>query len=185
MVALPFLGQTLQQFHRIKYILTQQHKGGGHVLGRALLCLVSQATQLSPSLTPPLVCPMGLPRAAMFSHPTHLHIVASNQRCSSRSSGASGGMSAKPRAAWRGWARGSTSAMSAQCRRTASSRTHEWHARRLELRLRRPRETLNDFDQLLVRSAPWVAKLIDCMFVREPAQTQQLAGALAPVQLQL
>ena len=32
---------------------------------------------------------------------------------------------------------------------------------------------------------PWVAKLIDRMFVREPAQTYQLAGALAPVQLQL
>ena len=124
------------------------------------------ALPLSPSLTPPLVCPMGLPRVAMFTHPTHLHIVASNRRCSSRSSDASGGMSAKPRAAWRGWARGSTSTMSAQCRRTASYRTQEWHARRLGLRLRHPRETLNDFDQLLVRSAPWVAKLIDRMSVR-------------------
>ena len=75
--------------------------------------------------------------------------------------------------------------MSAKCQRTASSSTHEWHARRLGLRLRRPRETLNDFDQLLVHSAPWVAKLVDLMFVREPAQAQQLAGALAPVQLQL
>jgi hypothetical protein len=46
-------------------------------------------------------------------------------------------------------------------------------------------QTLNDFGQLLVHSTPWVAKLVDLMFVREPAQAQQLAGALAPVQLQL
>src|SRR5262249_17983593 len=46
-------------------------------------------------------------------------------------------------------------------------------------------ETLNDGDQLLVRRAPWVAKRVDRMFVREPAQAQQLAGALAPVQVQL
>src|SRR4029077_11094277 len=97
----------------------------------------------------------------------------------------SGGTSTKPRAAWRGGARGSNIAMSAKCQRTASSSTHEWHARRLGLRLRRPRETLNDFDQLLVHSTPWVAKMVDRMFVPERAQAQQLAGALAPVQLQL
>src|SRR5215471_16537985 len=63
-----------------------------------------------------------------------------------------------------GWARRSNIAMSATCRRTARSRTHAWPARRLGLGLRRPRETLNNFDQLLVHSAPWVAKLIDRMF---------------------
>src|SRR5262245_50263316 len=55
--------------------------------------------------------------------------------------------------------------------------------RRLGRRFRRPRETLNDGDQLLVRRAPGVAKRVDRMFVREPAQAQQLAGALAPVQV--
>jgi hypothetical protein len=107
---------------------------------------------------------------------------ASRQRCRRRS-GSSGGTHAQPRAAWRGWARGATSALSAKGRRTARSRTHAWQARRLGLR--RPRETLNDCDQLLVRSAPWVTKLVDLMCVREPAQAQQLAGALAPGQLQL
>ena len=35
---------------------------------------------------------------------------------------------------------------------------------------RRPRETLNDFNELVVRSATGIAKLVDLMFVREPVQ---------------
>ena len=103
----------------------------------------------------PRICVRLTPIPQVFRHPRSL-----------------GGTSTKPRAAWRGWARGSHIAMSAKCRRTASSSTHAWHARRLGLRLRRPRETLHDFDQLLVHSAPWAAKLVDRMFVREPAQAQ-------------
>jgi len=48
---------------------------------------------------------------------------------------------------------------------------------------RRPRETLNDFNELMVCSATDIAKLADVMFVREPVQAHQLASALAPVQL--
>ena len=35
---------------------------------------------------------------------------------------------------------------------------------------RRPRETLNNFNELVVRSATRIAKLADLMFVREPVQ---------------
>ncbi len=35
---------------------------------------------------------------------------------------------------------------------------------------RRPRETLNNFNELVVRSAIRIAKLADLMFVREPVQ---------------
>src|SRR5215831_9408580 len=57
--------------------------------------------------------------------------------------------------------------------------------RLLRLRFRRPRETLKDFDQALVRRATRVAKLGHLVRVRESVQAQQLAGALASVQLQL
>ena len=43
----------------------------------------------------------------------------------------------------------------------------------------RPREPLNDFNELMVCSATGVAKLFDFMFVREPVQAHQLASALA------
>src|SRR5262249_22119006 len=52
-------------------------------------------------------------------------------------------------------------------------------------RLRRPSETLDDVDELVVRGTPGVAKRADVVFIREPAQAHQLAGALAPGQLQL
>jgi len=45
----------------------------------------------------------------------------------------------------------------------------------------RPREPLNDFNELVVCSATDVAKLLDFMFVREPVQAHQLASALAPI----
>jgi len=45
----------------------------------------------------------------------------------------------------------------------------------------RPREPLNDFNELVVCSATCVAKLFDFMFVREPVQAHQLASALAPM----
>ena len=72
-----------------------------------------------------------------------------------------------------------------QRRRIASYSTQEWLEGELGLRPRRPRETLDDFDHLMVRSATWVAKLVDRMFVGEPVQAHQLARALAPIQLQL
>src|SRR3954470_2015189 len=50
---------------------------------------------------------------------------------------------------------------------------------------RRARETLNDFNELMVCSATGIAKLVDVMFVRESVQAHQLASALAPIQLQL
>ena len=37
---------------------------------------------------------------------------------------------------------------------------------------RRPRETLKDFNELVVRSATGIAKFIDLMFVREPVQAR-------------
>src|SRR5262249_15633430 len=55
----------------------------------------------------------------------------------------------------------------------------------LGLPLRHPGGTPNAFDQLMRRSATGVVKLVDFVFASEPAQAQQLAEALAPVQLQL
>jgi len=45
----------------------------------------------------------------------------------------------------------------------------------------RPRQPLNDFNELVVCSATGVAKLFELMFVREPVQAHQLASALAPI----
>jgi hypothetical protein len=43
---------------------------------------------------------------------------------------------------------------------------------------------LNDFNEVVVRGATGIAKLVDLMFVRKPVQAHELASALALVQLQ-
>jgi hypothetical protein len=51
--------------------------------------------------------------------------------------------------------------------------------------LRRSRETLHDFHELVVRNAAGIPKFGKLMFVREPVQAHELPSALTPVQLQL
>jgi len=46
-------------------------------------------------------------------------------------------------------------------------------------------QALQDVDQLLVRAARWIAKLVYRVCVGEPAQAQELTEALPPVELQV
>ena len=47
------------------------------------------------------------------------------------------------------------------------------------------RQPVHDLNQLAMRGAGRVAELVDGMLVRQPAQPQQFADPLSPVQLQL
>src|SRR5262249_51516616 len=50
---------------------------------------------------------------------------------------------------------------------------------------RHPRETPNDFDQLVMPNATRVAKFVDPMSVREPIQAHEPTNVLASAQLQI